>query len=85
MNGPTMREPRLGQRWKLRWAAAVTLMWASVEKWAYPHWTDPLIAAKPAMTMGATPEPFSFSTAASSSSMVVGVSVMPAAAKRSWL
>jgi hypothetical protein len=42
----------------VRWAAAVTLMWASVEKWAYPQWTDPLIAAKPGMTMGASPELF---------------------------
>ncbi len=42
----------------VRWTAAVTLMWASVEKWAYPHWTDPLIAANPAMTMGASPELF---------------------------
>lgn len=42
----------------VRIAAAITLMWASVEKWAYPHWTDPLIAAKPAMTMGASPELF---------------------------
>ncbi|MDP4023307.1 hypothetical protein Q8W71_11775 [Methylobacterium sp. NEAU 140] len=42
----------------VRWAAAVTLMWASVEKWAYPQWTDPLLAAKPGMTMGASPELF---------------------------
>ncbi|WP_183435665.1 hypothetical protein [Methylobacterium sp. R2-1] len=42
----------------VRIAAAITLMWASVEKWAYPHWTDPLIAAKPGMTMGASPELF---------------------------
>lgn len=42
----------------VRWTAAVTLMWASVEKWAYPQWTDPLIAAKPSMTMGASPELF---------------------------
>ena len=42
----------------VRYAAAVTLMWASVEKWAYPQWTDPLLAAKPEMTMGATPELF---------------------------
>ena len=42
----------------VRWAAAITLMWASVEKWAYPQWTDPLLAAKPQMTMGATPELF---------------------------
>ena len=42
----------------VRWAAAITLMWASVEKWAYPQWTDPLLAAKPQMTMGATFELF---------------------------
>ena len=42
----------------VRYAAAVTLMWASVEKWAYPQWTDPLLAAKPQMTMGASPELF---------------------------
>ncbi|GJE58946.1 hypothetical protein [Methylobacterium trifolii] len=42
----------------VRAAAAVTLMWASVEKWAYPDWTAPLLAAKPAMTLGASPELF---------------------------
>lgn len=42
----------------VRYAAAVTLMWASVEKWAYPEWTAPLLAAKPEMTLGATPELF---------------------------
>ena len=42
----------------VRWTAAVTLMWASIEKWAYPQWTDPLLAAKPQMTMGASPELF---------------------------
>lgn len=42
----------------VRWSAAVTLMWASIEKWAYPEWTAPLIAAKPEMTMGATPAMF---------------------------
>ena len=42
----------------VRIAAAITLMWASVEKWAYPQWTDPLLAAKPEMTMGASPELF---------------------------
>ncbi|WP_310345506.1 hypothetical protein [Methylobacterium sp. BE186] len=40
----------------VRATAAVTLMWASVEKWAYPDWTAPLLAAKPAMTLGASPE-----------------------------
>lgn len=36
----------------VRWAAAITLMWASIEKWAYPQWTFPLINDNPAMTMG---------------------------------
>ena len=36
----------------LRWAAAITLMWASVEKWAYPQWSLPLIVEHPSLTMG---------------------------------
>jgi hypothetical protein len=36
----------------VRWAAAITLMWASVEKWAYPQWSFPLIAEHPSLTMG---------------------------------
>lgn len=36
----------------MRWSAAVTLMWASVEKWAYPQWTDPMFVAHPAMNFG---------------------------------
>src|ERR1700722_335029 len=35
-----------------RWAAAITLMWASIEKWAYPQWTDPLLQARPSLCMG---------------------------------
>jgi len=35
-----------------RWAAAVTLIWASVEKWAYPQWTFPLLDVHPRLTMG---------------------------------
>ncbi|HXP29752.1 MAG TPA: hypothetical protein VN832_01590 [Stellaceae bacterium] len=35
-----------------RWGAAITLMWASVEKWAYPQWTDPLLQAHPTLCMG---------------------------------
>ncbi|MFZ1078431.1 MAG: hypothetical protein WAN31_01935 [Methylovirgula sp.] len=42
----------------LRWSAAVTLMWAAIEKWAYPEWTFPLIAVNPQMTLGYTPEFF---------------------------
>ncbi len=40
----------------LRFATAVTLMWASVEKWAYPQWTFPLLATHPEMTFGFTPD-----------------------------
>jgi hypothetical protein len=36
----------------MRWATAITLMWASIEKWAYPEWSFPLFAAHPALTMG---------------------------------
>jgi hypothetical protein len=36
----------------LRWGAAITLMWASVEKWAYPDWSFPLLTMYPEMKMG---------------------------------
>jgi len=36
----------------LRWSAAVTLMWASVEKWAYPQWTFPVFVDHPGMSFG---------------------------------
>jgi hypothetical protein len=36
----------------VRWAAAITLMWASVEKWGYPQWTYPLFVTHPEMSMG---------------------------------
>lgn len=39
----------------LRFLTAVTLMWASVEKWAYPEWTYPLLAIHPEMTFGFDP------------------------------
>jgi hypothetical protein len=42
----------------LRWSAAVTLMWASIEKWAYPQWTFPLLIVHPQMTLGYNPEFF---------------------------
>jgi hypothetical protein len=42
----------------LRWAAGITLMWASIEKWAYPEWTYPLFVQHPEMTMGFTPDYF---------------------------
>jgi hypothetical protein len=36
----------------VRYAAGITLMWASVEKWAYPEWTYPLLTQHPGMTLG---------------------------------
>jgi hypothetical protein len=42
----------------LRWAAGITLMWASIEKWAYPEWSYPLFIEHPEMTLGFTPDFF---------------------------
>lgn len=36
----------------LRYTASVTLMWASIEKWAYPEWTLPIYVSHPDMSMG---------------------------------
>jgi len=42
----------------VRWAAGITLMWASIEKWAYPEWSFPLFIEHPEMALGFTPEFF---------------------------
>jgi hypothetical protein len=42
----------------LRWAAGITLMWASIEKWAYPEWSYPLFVTHPEMTFGFSPDFF---------------------------
>jgi hypothetical protein len=42
----------------LRWAAGITLLWASIEKWAYPEWSYPLFIQHPEMTMGFTADFF---------------------------
>lgn len=40
-------------RWDvLRLGAAVTLMWASIEKFAYPDWSFPVLEAMPWLTLG---------------------------------
>jgi hypothetical protein len=39
----------------VRWTAGVTLMWASIEKWAYPEWSYPLLVQHPTMTLGLDP------------------------------
>lgn len=53
-------ETFLGLRPKdlIRWGVAVTLMWASVEKWAYPGWTFPVLHAHPDLSMGLDPRFF---------------------------
>jgi hypothetical protein len=40
----------------LRSSAGITLMWASIEKWAYPEWSYPLFIVHPGMSLGFTPE-----------------------------
>ena len=42
----------------VRWTAAVTLMWASIEKWAYPEWSLPLLIQHPNISLGLDPEFF---------------------------
>jgi hypothetical protein len=42
----------------LRYAAGITLMWASIEKWAYPEWSYPLFVQHPEMTLGFSPDFF---------------------------
>ena len=42
----------------LRWAAGITLMWASIEKWAYPEWSYPLFITHPEMGLGFSPDFF---------------------------
>jgi hypothetical protein len=42
----------------VRYAAAITLMWASIEKWAYPEWSFPLFIEHPSVTMGVDDEFF---------------------------
>lgn len=36
----------------VRYATAVTLMWASVEKWAFPQWSFPIFIEHPGITFG---------------------------------
>ena len=41
-------------------STALTLLWAAIEKWGYPHWTFELLHANPDMLMGMSPEFFMF-------------------------
>jgi hypothetical protein len=42
----------------VRWTAGITLMWASIEKWAYPEWSFPLFIQHPNLTFGFSQEFF---------------------------
>jgi hypothetical protein len=42
----------------VRYTAGITLMWASIEKWAYPEWSFPLFVSHPDMALGFSPEFF---------------------------
>lgn len=42
----------------MRISAAVTLLWASIEKFAFPEWSFMLMATQPGMTLGFNPEFF---------------------------
>jgi hypothetical protein len=39
----------------VRWTAGITLMWASIEKWAFPEWSFPLLSTHPQIAMGLDP------------------------------
>jgi hypothetical protein len=39
----------------VRWAAGITLMWASVEKWAFPEWSYPLLIDGSTSSLGFDP------------------------------
>lgn len=42
----------------VRWTASITLMWASIEKWAYPEWSFSLLIEHPDILRGYDPEFF---------------------------
>jgi len=42
----------------VRWSVGVTLMWASIEKWAYPQWSLPLFIEHPNLALGLDPDVF---------------------------
>ena len=41
-----------------RYGLAFSLMWAAVEKWAYPHWVGHILEAHPHLGMGMNPQVF---------------------------
>jgi len=43
-------------------ATGVTLLWASIEKFGYPHWTHPLLKSDPRLSLGFSPAVFTVLT-----------------------
>jgi hypothetical protein len=61
----------------LRWSLAITLMWASIEKWAYPEWTYPLFVAHPDMAMGFSPAYYMKAAGVVEFAMAFGLTLSP--------
>ncbi len=57
-----------------RWGAAITLMWASVEKWGYPQWTFPLLKQHSQLALGF--EPLFYMTTAGTVEFVLAFSLI---------
>jgi hypothetical protein len=47
-----------GRMIALQTSICLTLMWGAIEKWAYPQWTMPLLAERPYLTFGMSPQSF---------------------------
>ena len=55
----TARRGWLVSRYVVLYAATgLTLLWASIEKWAYPGWTFPLLAREPDLLLGLEPHTY---------------------------
>ena len=67
----------------VRWTAGITLMWASIEKWAYPEWSYPLLVEHPDMAMGFDPDFFMRAAGAVEFALAFAIDVDAAGAARS--
>lgn len=51
-----------GEAWSMtaqnvmRWCTGITLLWAGIEKFAYPEWSFTLLSERPAIAFGLSPE-----------------------------
>lgn len=56
LSWPTGETWRVARYVTLFACTGLTLLWASVEKWGYPHWTYPLLRGDETLLMGLSPE-----------------------------